>query len=597
MPWPSYGSSTSVWMSAISPRRGGRSRSRPARRRRHLVAFSAGLSCTVAATAEVPRDHNGHYLPVPRPGGRLRHGRHHLVVLDHHAPVHRARPRDRRRRRHRDRQAGGIVTAIDVAESSHDRLVVDVTCSASDADHAEKLVDRGRRGRRRRGPQGQRPDLPAAHRRQDRGPSKVPLRNRDDLSMAYTPGVGRVSMALAEQPRGRLAADHQGQLGRGGHRRLGGARARQHRARRGAAGDGGQGRAVQAVRRHRRLADLPGHPGHRRDRAGGRDDRARLRRHQPRGHRGAALLRDRAPAAREPRHPGLPRRPARYGDRGAGRADQRAARACTRSSPPSGSWWPAAAPPAPRSSPCCSPAASPTSWSVDRAGCAVAPTTTSLSAAHTRAGRGHQPAPGAAATCRPVLVGRRRLHRRQRARACSSRSGSRTWPTTRWSSRSPTPTRRSTRPRRRSTPRWWPAAARTTRTRSTTCWPSPASSAACSTPAPREVTIDMLLRAAEAIAHVVKDEELNPNFIIPTRLPPRRAEGGRRRDQRQGAARLRRQLDQGVRTRSTSSSSTPEVEPPLLVEGHQAGHPARRPAAARSSRRCSARSSSPASTS
>ena len=36
--------------------------------------------------------------------------------------------------------AGGIVTGIDVADSSHDRLVVDVTCSASDADHAEVLV-------------------------------------------------------------------------------------------------------------------------------------------------------------------------------------------------------------------------------------------------------------------------------------------------------------------------------------------------------------------------------------------------------------------------------------------------------------------------
>ena len=30
--------------------------------------------------------------------------------------------------------------------------------------------------------------------------SKVPLRNRDDMSMAYTPGVGRVSMALAKNP-------------------------------------------------------------------------------------------------------------------------------------------------------------------------------------------------------------------------------------------------------------------------------------------------------------------------------------------------------------------------------------------------------------
>jgi phosphoribosylamine--glycine ligase len=36
--------------------------------------------------------------------------------------------------------AGGIVTAIDVADSSHVRLVVDVTCSAADAEHAEVLV-------------------------------------------------------------------------------------------------------------------------------------------------------------------------------------------------------------------------------------------------------------------------------------------------------------------------------------------------------------------------------------------------------------------------------------------------------------------------
>jgi malate dehydrogenase (oxaloacetate-decarboxylating) len=32
----------------------------------------------------------------------------------------------------------------------------------------------------------------------------------------------------------------------------------------------------------------------------------------------------------------------------------------------------------------------------------------------------------------------------------------------------------------------------------------------------RDVTIDMLLRAADAIAHVVRDDELNPSFIIPS---------------------------------------------------------------------------------
>ncbi|MGN6250619.1 MAG: NAD-dependent malic enzyme [Marmoricola sp.] len=95
---------------------------------------------------------------------------------------------------------GGIVTAIDVAESRHDRLVVDVTCSATDAAHADEIVAAvtGLEG-------------VTVHKVSDRTfllhlggkigvQSKVPLRTRDDLSMAYTPGVGRVSLALAEHP-------------------------------------------------------------------------------------------------------------------------------------------------------------------------------------------------------------------------------------------------------------------------------------------------------------------------------------------------------------------------------------------------------------
>ena len=97
-------------------------------------------------------------------------------------------------------KAGGIVTAIDVAESSHQRLVLDVTCSAADADHAkevESAVDAV--------------DGVEVYKVSDRTfllhiggkievTSKVPLKNRDDLSMAYTPGVGRVSTAIANQP-------------------------------------------------------------------------------------------------------------------------------------------------------------------------------------------------------------------------------------------------------------------------------------------------------------------------------------------------------------------------------------------------------------
>ena len=95
---------------------------------------------------------------------------------------------------------GGVVTAIDVAESRHDRLTVDVTCSAADATHSQELVAAVS-------------DVEGVqvHKVSDRTfllhlggkisvQSKVPLRTRDDLSMAYTPGVGRVSMAIHDNP-------------------------------------------------------------------------------------------------------------------------------------------------------------------------------------------------------------------------------------------------------------------------------------------------------------------------------------------------------------------------------------------------------------
>src|SRR5919201_1644519 len=96
--------------------------------------------------------------------------------------------------------AGGLVTAIDVSESRPDRITVDVTCSAVNGDHAAEIVEAMRSVT----------DV-TVHRVSDRTfllhlggkiavTSKVPLRTRDDLSMAYTPGVGRVALALAEHP-------------------------------------------------------------------------------------------------------------------------------------------------------------------------------------------------------------------------------------------------------------------------------------------------------------------------------------------------------------------------------------------------------------
>jgi len=96
--------------------------------------------------------------------------------------------------------SGGITTALDIVESRHDRLVIDLTCSASNGDHASEVVEAI----------GEVPGV-TVHKVSDRTfllhiggkisvEPTVALRTRDDLSMAYTPGVGRVSMAIAEHP-------------------------------------------------------------------------------------------------------------------------------------------------------------------------------------------------------------------------------------------------------------------------------------------------------------------------------------------------------------------------------------------------------------
>jgi len=101
---------------------------------------------------------------------------------------------------HAVEQTGGVVTALDVTAAGHDRLRVDVTCAARDSAHAEEIV--AALGAI---------DGVTLHKVSDRTflmhlggkiemQSKVPLRNRDELSMAYTPGVARVALAIAASP-------------------------------------------------------------------------------------------------------------------------------------------------------------------------------------------------------------------------------------------------------------------------------------------------------------------------------------------------------------------------------------------------------------
>jgi malate dehydrogenase (oxaloacetate-decarboxylating) len=97
-------------------------------------------------------------------------------------------------------KAGGSITALDVTASGHERLRMDVTCAARDTEHADELV----------GVMRQVPGV-VIGKVSDRTflahiggkiamNSKRPIRNRDDLSMIYTPGVARVSQAIARNP-------------------------------------------------------------------------------------------------------------------------------------------------------------------------------------------------------------------------------------------------------------------------------------------------------------------------------------------------------------------------------------------------------------
>jgi malate dehydrogenase (oxaloacetate-decarboxylating) len=96
--------------------------------------------------------------------------------------------------------AGAIVTALDVVDSDHVRVIVDLTCDTSDGGHAEKVTEALRAV-----------EGVVVRKDSDRTfllhlggkievQPKVSLRNRDELSRAYTPGVARVCLAIAENP-------------------------------------------------------------------------------------------------------------------------------------------------------------------------------------------------------------------------------------------------------------------------------------------------------------------------------------------------------------------------------------------------------------
>ncbi|GAA1254070.1 NAD-dependent malic enzyme [Oryzihumus leptocrescens] len=97
-------------------------------------------------------------------------------------------------------RSGGLVTGLDVTASGPSRLRVDVTAAARDSSHADEIVEAMRAVEGVQiGKVSDRTFLVHLGGKL-KIESKVPIRNRDDLSLIYTPGVARICTAIAENP-------------------------------------------------------------------------------------------------------------------------------------------------------------------------------------------------------------------------------------------------------------------------------------------------------------------------------------------------------------------------------------------------------------
>jgi malate dehydrogenase (oxaloacetate-decarboxylating) len=97
-------------------------------------------------------------------------------------------------------KAGATITALDVVESLLDKVVVDVTCDTINADHAEEITKAisAHAGLTVRKVSDRTFLLHLGGKLEVQ--SRVPLKTRDDLSRAYTPGVARICQAIVDDP-------------------------------------------------------------------------------------------------------------------------------------------------------------------------------------------------------------------------------------------------------------------------------------------------------------------------------------------------------------------------------------------------------------
>ena len=96
--------------------------------------------------------------------------------------------------------AGATISALDVVESHAEKVVIDITCDTIDSAHADEITIALAKNSNL-----------TVRKVSDRTfllhlggkieiASKVPLKTRDDLSRAYTPGVARICQAIVDDP-------------------------------------------------------------------------------------------------------------------------------------------------------------------------------------------------------------------------------------------------------------------------------------------------------------------------------------------------------------------------------------------------------------
>jgi len=95
-------------------------------------------------------------------------------------------------------EAGGDIGAVDLVESHRDRVVRDLTIKARDGAHGQQIVNRLRQvsGVRVINISDRTFLMHLGGKIEIH--NKVPIRTRDDLSMAYTPGVARICLAIRD---------------------------------------------------------------------------------------------------------------------------------------------------------------------------------------------------------------------------------------------------------------------------------------------------------------------------------------------------------------------------------------------------------------